>query len=80
VAAVLVEATKFYYVYGWVSTNEEYGVQQIVDMELQEGERILGARLIPGVQLPGRGSQQFALLVLCTGRRLLMHALGGTGA
>jgi len=49
-------------------------------MELQEGERILGARLIPGVQLPGRGSQQFALLVLCTGRRLLMHALGGTGA
>eukprot|EP00983_Pelagomonas_calceolata_P033949 1063404-Pelagomonas_calceolata.AAC.2 len=35
IAAVLVEASKFYYVYGWVGTGEEYGVQQVVDMELQ---------------------------------------------
>jgi len=50
IAAVLVEATKFYYVYGWVKTGDEYGVQQVVDMELQVRSR-LGSSFLVSIPL-----------------------------
>lgn len=84
VSAVLVESSKFYYVYGCVGAAEAYGVQQVVDMELHEGERVLGARLVPcapcatnGAGGGGGGGARQVLLVLVTAGRVLVHALSG---
>ncbi|KAJ9505203.1 hypothetical protein QJQ45_027457 [Haematococcus lacustris] len=46
VSAVLVEGAKFCYVYGVVGVRQEFGEQQVLDMQLSEGERVMGARLL----------------------------------
>ena len=75
-AAVLVEAAKFFYAYGFVSTSEEHGVQQVVDMELQDGEKVLGARLLPAPEAAKEGSRQRVQLVIVTSAgRMLLYSL-----
>ena len=82
IAAVLVEGKRFCYVYGSAAQpGVKHGQQEVVDMQLQAGETVLGARLVQ--QQPGLGwalagavssrdsSGSMALLVLLTQHRLL---------
>lgn len=46
IAAVLVEGQRMYYVYRRTAQREESGLQDIVEMQLCEGESVLGARLV----------------------------------
>lgn len=82
-AAVLVESQRFMYLYGSTTTMEEYGRQQVVDLGLEDGENVLGARLVDlcvgGGGAGGRGSGsgdggQMAVVV-ATQRRLLSFRL-----
>lgn len=77
-SAVLVESQRFMYVYGFTSSREEYGRQQVVELGLEEGESVLGARLVEVAAAqgteggPGAGG---ALVVVATQRRLLSYRL-----
>lgn len=86
VSAVLVEGSKFYYVYGVVPQGAAHGQQQVVDMGLDGGERVLGARLVaPGTAglcmdgSPAADSKacRHLLLLIATQSRLLVHVLSG---
>ena len=70
-AGVLIEARKFLYGYHRIDQqgNQKYGQQAVVDMELEEGEGVLGAALVDG----GSDKTQY-LLVLCA-RKLLCYSL-----
>jgi hypothetical protein len=70
ISAVMVESQKLYYVYRRTAgRKEQYGMQDMVDMELAEGESVLGARLVEGA------GGQALLLLLLTQRHLLVHTL-----
>ncbi len=77
-SAVLVEGTKFFYVYGPVRGKPEHGEQQVVDLQLEGQERVLGARLMRGAPWAagGQGGRPQALLVVLTQFRLLAFVLG----
>ena len=70
-AAVLVESTKFYYVYHKhplsMGGEVKNGVQDVVDMELGEGEVVMGTRLV------GSSGQQVVLIL--TQLRLIWHLI-----
>ncbi|GIL86925.1 hypothetical protein Vretimale_15539 [Volvox reticuliferus] len=51
-AAVLVESQRFMYLYGVTTTQQEYGMQQVVELDLEEGETVLGARLVEIAAVP----------------------------
>jgi hypothetical protein len=70
-----VEGTKFCYVYGNVVGKPEYGMQQVLDMQLDVGERVLGAALMSGASWAPPAHAQ--LLVL-TQQRLLVFTLADT--
>ncbi|KAG2483809.1 hypothetical protein HYH03_017332 [Edaphochlamys debaryana] len=90
-AAVLVETQRFMYLYGTTRTEEEYGRQQVVELGLEDGETVLGARLLelPGPSpaaaegaaaagegaAPCAGTGAEAVVVLATQRRLLAYRL-----
>ncbi len=82
-AAVLVESQRFMYLYGSTTTMEEYGKQQVVDLGLEEGENVLGARLVDvciggggaGGHGSGSGSWGQMAVVVATQRRLLSFRL-----
>ena len=74
ISAVLVEAQKLYYVYRRTSQGDEFGVQDVVDMDLQSGERVLGARLIELGSVKQGDTANYALMIL-TQHRLLAHEL-----
>ncbi|GLI69754.1 hypothetical protein VaNZ11_014434, partial [Volvox africanus] len=51
-AAVLVESHRFMYLYGVTTTQQEYGMQQVVELGLEEGETVLGARFVEIEAMP----------------------------
>ncbi|KXZ56884.1 hypothetical protein GPECTOR_1g798 [Gonium pectorale] len=55
-AAVLVESQRFMYLYGATSVTQEYGRQQVVDLGLEDGEAVLGARLLESPPAEPAGS------------------------
>jgi hypothetical protein len=67
ISAVLVEGQRYLYVYTATPVSEQYGQQQVVDMELDRNEAVLGARLLPG----GATS----VLLVLTQQRLLCYQL-----
>ncbi|KAG2433472.1 hypothetical protein HYH02_012590 [Chlamydomonas schloesseri] len=74
-SAVLVESQRFMYMYGFTSSKEEYGRQQVVELGLGEGESVLGARLVE-LAAAGAGAEAGgALVVVATQRRLLSYRL-----
>ncbi|KAJ9509391.1 hypothetical protein QJQ45_001842 [Haematococcus lacustris] len=91
VSAVLVEGAKFCYVYGVVGVRQEFGEQQVLDMQLSEGERVMGARLLseylpsspvesdrqqqPSCSAAGQQGKARALLLVLTQHRLLVQML-----
>jgi hypothetical protein len=56
-----------------VGRRDQHGDQQVIDMELGNEERVLGARLIAA---PHAGPNPAAMLLLLTQNRLLVHELG----
>lgn len=72
VAAVLIEARQYSYVYRSVDIGESYGQQAVVDMGLEAGAGVLGAALLGGSG--GNESEQQQLLVLGT-NKLLSYSL-----
>ncbi|KAG2442368.1 hypothetical protein HXX76_002454 [Chlamydomonas incerta] len=75
-SAVLVESARFMYLYGFTTCKEEYGRQQVVELGLEDGESVLGARLVEVAASPGtEGAAGGALVVLATQRRLLSYRL-----
>lgn len=73
IAAVLVESSKFYYVYHKhdVSMGREVkdGAQDVVDMELRSGETVMGARLVDD------DPSHPPILLILTQYRVLWHIL-----
>lgn len=81
-SAVLVEGTKFIYLYGLVEHKGQHGLQQVVDMELAQGagEKVMGARLLPAVAAGNAGAAEgqaapMARLVVLTQRRVLVYCV-----
>ncbi|KAL6762933.1 hypothetical protein V8C86DRAFT_2432243 [Haematococcus lacustris] len=91
VSAVLVEGAKFCYVYGVVGVRQEFGEQQVLDMQLSEGERVMGARLLseylpsspvesdrqhqPSCSAAEQQGKARAMLLVLTQHRLLVQML-----
>jgi hypothetical protein len=69
VAAVLVEGRQYMYCYGTVGQEVVHGDQQIIDLDLPDGESVMGGRLVPG---PVAGGSQ---LMVLTQQRLLVYDL-----
>ncbi len=61
-----------------VAPGRHYGNQQIVDMALDPGERVMGARLMTGSRWTGplTDGHKGAVVLVLTQRRLLDFALG----
>ncbi len=80
-AAVLVESQRFMYLYGVTPVGSEYGKQQVIDLSLDDGETVLGARLVEVAAEAGAGtegqdvSSASAMVVVATQRRLLSYRL-----
>ncbi|GIL51441.1 hypothetical protein Vafri_7422 [Volvox africanus] len=84
-AAVLVENHRFMYLYGVTTTQQEYGMQQVVELGLEEGETVLGSRLVEIEAMPAAGCGPTAgaaaaaggdsMVVVATQRRLLSYRL-----
>ena len=67
VTAVLVESQKFYYIYRDTPARAAVGQHDIVELQLAQGETVLGARLL---------DQEGGLaVVLLTQKRLIVHIL-----
>ncbi len=80
ISAVLVESQRFYYVYHRTGPRDAYGLQDVVDMELEDGETVLGARLIDlgaedSASLSAASPAVGTVLLLVTRTRLLVHFL-----
>ena len=64
VAAVLVEARQYSYVYCKVDPGDMYGQQAVVDMGLESGSGVLGAALVGGDSSGGEKGNEQQLLIL----------------
>jgi hypothetical protein len=76
ISAVLVEGQKMYYIYHKVPGNQASGHQDVVDMHLEAGESVLGARLSDSTTFQATAQandRQFLLLL--TQKRLILHVL-----
>uniref|UniRef100_A0A383V828 Uncharacterized protein n=1 Tax=Tetradesmus obliquus TaxID=3088 RepID=A0A383V828_TETOB len=88
VCGVLVEGQKYAYLYGQPSAQQQHGQQQILDMELPAGSRVLGARLLQGRGsgaaaaaanggAASQGASTTACLLLLTSSELICYTLQG---
>ncbi|WIA32717.1 hypothetical protein OEZ86_005903 [Tetradesmus obliquus] len=88
VCGVLVEGQKYAYLYGQPSAQQQHGQQQILDMELPAGSRVLGARLLQGRDsgaaaaaanggAASQGASTTACLLLLTSSELICYTLQG---
>ncbi len=72
---MLVEHQNFYYVYQRTTTCQEYGLQDIVNMELLTGESVMGSHLLTREGDVDQLASASATLLLLTQSRLLVHVL-----